>query len=159
MPALEVGTKAPDFELEASGERTVGLSAMLKEGKNVVVAFYPAAFSPVCGDELSVFQEALDEFERLDAQVIAISVDNIWSVDAFARAKGITFALLADFHPKGAVAEKYGVMNSDLGLAERALFIVDPQGVIRYSYVSPMLENPGADRLLDALEQMRKKRA
>jgi peroxiredoxin (alkyl hydroperoxide reductase subunit C) len=159
MPALEVGTQAPDFELKASGERTVRLSELLKEGKNVIVAFFPAVFSPVCGDELSVFQEALDEFERVDARVIAISVDNIWSVDAFAKATGITFPLLADFHPKGAVAERYGVMNSELGLAERALFIVDPQGVIRYSYVSPMLENPGADRLLDALEQMRKKRA
>ena len=159
MPALEVGARAPDFELKASGEQTIRLSELLKEGREVVVAFYPAAFSPVCGDELSVFQEVLDEFERLNAQVIAISVDNIWSVGAFAKAKGITFPLLADFHPKGAVADNYGVMNHELGLAERALFIVDAQGVIRYSYVSPMLENPGADRLLDALEHMHKTRA
>jgi peroxiredoxin len=159
MPALEVGTRAPDFELKASGEQTIRLSELLKEGRKVVVAFYPAAFSPVCGDELSVFQEALDEFERLNAQVIAISVDNIWSVGAFAKAKGISFPLLADFHPRGAVAEKYGVMNNSVGVAERALFIVDPQGVIRYSYVSPMRENPGADRLLDALERMHKTRA
>jgi peroxiredoxin len=155
MPALQVGTKAPDFELKATGGATVRLWELLKEGKHVVIAFYPAAFSPVCGDELSLFQEARDEFARLNAQVIAISVDNMWSVEAFAQAKGITYPLLADFHPKGAVAEKFGVMRDD-GIAERALFIIDPRGVIRYSYVSPVAENPGADRLLDALEGMRR---
>ncbi|HUT73575.1 MAG TPA: redoxin domain-containing protein [Armatimonadota bacterium] len=153
MSALQVGARAPDFELKATGDTTVRLSELLKQGKHVVIAFYPAAFSPVCGDELSLFQEARDEFARLNAQVIAISVDNVWSADAFAQAKGIAFPLLADFHPKGAVAEKFGVMRDD-GIAERALFIIDPRGVIRYSYVSPVAENPGADRLLDALEQM-----
>ncbi len=154
MPALQVGANAPDFELKASGGRTIRLSELLKEGKRVIIAFYLAAFSSVCSDEMSVFQEALDEFSRLGANLIAISVDNIWSVEAFAKAKGITYPLLSDFHPKGAAAAKYGVMNDKLGLAERALFIVDPQGIVRYSYVSPMPENPGADRLLDALEKM-----
>jgi len=103
MSALQVGARAPDFELKATGDTTVRLSELLKQGKHVVIAFYPAAFSPVCGDELSLFQEARDEFARLNAQVIAISVDNVWSADAFAQAKGIAFPLLADFHPKGEV--------------------------------------------------------
>jgi peroxiredoxin len=131
----------------------VRLSDLLKDGKPVILAFYPAAFSPVCGDEMSLYQEVRDEFERLNAKIVGISVDNYWSVAAFAKAKGITFPLLSDFHPKGAVAQKYGVMRDD-GIAERALFIIDPQGIIRYSYVSPILQNPGADRLLDELEKL-----
>jgi len=154
MPALQVGSKAPDFELQGTGDRAVRLSDLLREGKYVILAFFPAAWSPVCGDEMSIFQEALDEFERLGAKIVGISVDNTWSSQAWARSKGITFPLLSDFHPKGAVANKYGVLRDD-GIAERALFIVDTQGVIRYSYVSPILESPGADRLLDALEQMK----
>jgi len=158
MPALQVGEKAPDFELKDTQGNTVRLSDLLKEGKLVILAFYPAAFSPVCGDEMSLYQETQDEFERLGAQVVGISVDNWWSVAAFAKARGITFPLLSDFHPKGAVAAKYGVLRDD-GVAERALFIIDPQGVIRYSYVSPILENPGADRVIEALEQVQKGRA
>jgi peroxiredoxin len=158
MPALQVGDKAPDFELKDTEGNTVRLSDLLKEGKPVILAFYPAAFSPVCGDEMSLYQETQDEFERLGARVVGISVDNRWSVAAFARAKGITFPLLSDFHPKGAAAAKYGVYRDD-GLAERALFIIDPQGVIRYSYMSPILENPGVDRLIEALEQMPQGRA
>jgi len=158
MPALQVGEKAPNFELKNAEGNTVRLSNLLKEGKLVILAFYPAAFSPVCGDEMSLYQETQDEFERLGAQVVGISVDNWWSVAAFAKARGITFPLLSDFHPKGAVAAKYGVLRDD-GVAERALFIIDPQGVIRYSYVSPILENPGADRVIEALEQVQKGRA
>jgi len=158
MPALEVGAKAPDFELTDTEGKKVHLYDVLKEGKPVILAFYPAAFSPVCGDEMSLFQETLGEFERLGARIVGISVDNYWSVAAFAKAKGIKYPLLSDFHPKGAVARKYGVMRDD-GIAERALFIIDPGGTVRYSYVSPILENPGADRLLEALEQMRAVRA
>ena len=154
MAALPVGEKAPDFELKDTGGNPVRLSDLLKGGKPVILAFYPAAFSPPCGDELSLYQEVRDEFERLNAKVVGISVDNYWTTAAFAKAKGITFPLLSDFHPKGAVAQKYGVMRDD-GIAERALFIVDPKGIIRYSYVSPILENPGADRLLDELEKLR----
>jgi len=158
MAALEVGAKAPDFELKDTEGKSVRLSDLLKDGKPVIVAFYPAAFSPVCGDEMSLFQEAQDEFARLDAKVVGISVDNYWSIAAFAKAKGITFPMLSDFHPKGSVAAKYGVMRDD-GITERALFIIDPKGVIRYSYVSPILQNPGADRLIDELEKMRAARA
>jgi len=158
MAALEVGAKAPDFELKDTEGKSVRLSELLKDGKPVILAFYPAAFSPPCGDEMSLFQEAQDEFARLDAKIVGISVDNYWSIAAFAKAKGITFPMLSDFHPKGAVAAKYGVMRDD-GIAERALFIVDPKGVIRYSYVSPILQNPGADRLIEELEKMRAARA
>jgi peroxiredoxin len=158
MSALEVGAKAADFELTDTKGEKVRLYDLLKEGQPVILVFYPAAFSPVCGDEMSLYQETLGEFRRLGAKVVGISVDNHWSTAAFATQKGIAFPLLSDFHPKGEVARKYGVMRDD-GITERALFIVDPAGTVRYSYVSPILENPGADRLLEALEQMRSVRA
>ena len=151
MAALQVGANAPDFELKAIGDKTVRLSELLQEGKNVVLAFYPAAWSPVCGDEMSLLQEFADEFERLNALVVGISVDNTWAIQAWAESKNLNIPLLSDFWPHGAVAEKYGVLRDD-GLAERALFIIDPQGSIRYSYVSPITENPGVDRLFEALE-------
>lgn len=153
MPALRVGSKAPDFKLTDAQRSAVSLSGLLKDGKHIVLAFYPAAWSGVCGDELTLFQESLDELERLNARVVGISVDNFWSNAAFAENRGITFPLLSDFHPKGAVAEKYGVMRDD-GVTERALFVIDRDGTIRYSYVSPIGENPGVGRILDALEGM-----
>ncbi len=153
MTALESGSRAPDFELKAAQGDNVRLSDLLGEGKYVILAFYPAAWSPTCGDEMTLFQEFLDEFERLNAKLVGISVDNVWAVQAWAENKGITFPLLCDFHPKGTVAELYGVMRDD-GVSERALFIVDPEGIIQYSYVSPIAENPGVDRLLDVLDKL-----
>ena len=104
---------------------------------------------------MTLFQEFLDEFERLNAKLVGISVDNVWAVQAWAENKGITFPLLCDFHPKGVLAEQYGVMRDD-GVSERALFVVDPEGIIQYSYVSPIAENPGVDRLFEALERLQK---
>ncbi len=153
MAAVSLMTKAPDFELPGTGGRTYRLSDMLKEGKPVILAFFPAAFSSVCTSEMSLFQEVLPEFERLGARILGISVDNKHGLDAWAKSLGLTYPLLSDFHPKGEVAQKYGVMRDD-GVAERALFIVDPEGAIRYSYVSPAKENPGADRLLEELEKI-----
>ncbi len=153
MAALESGSRAPDFELHTAQGDIVELSDFLEEGKHVILAFYPAAWSPTCGDEMTLFQEFLDEFEALNAKLVGISVDNVWAVQAWAESKGITFPLLCDFHPKGAVAELYGVMRDD-GVSERALFIVDPEGIIQYSYVSPIAENPGVDRLFEALESL-----
>ena len=153
MAALEVGTKAPDFELKAAQGDNVRLSDLLAEGGYVILAFYPAAWSPTCGDEMTLFQEFLDEFEALNAKLVGISVDNVWAVQAWAESKAITFPLLCDFHIKGAVAEQYGVMRDD-GVTERALFVVDPEGTIRYSYVSPITENPGVDCLFDVLEEL-----
>ena len=155
MTALESGSRAPDFELKTAQGDTVGLSDLLAEGRYLVLAFYPAAWSPTCGDEMTLFQEFLDEFERLNAKLVGISVDNVWAVQAWAENKGITFPLLCDFHPKGAVAEQYGVMRDD-GVSERALFIVDAEGTIQYNYVSPIAENPGVDRLFEALESLQK---
>jgi peroxiredoxin len=155
MAALPVKTKAPDFELRGTGDRQYKLSDLLKEGKPVILAFFPAAWSPPCTSELSLFQEVLPEFERLGARILGISVDSKWSQDAWAEKLGLTYPLLSDFHPKGEAAKKYGVLRHD-GASERALFIVAPDGTIRYSYVSPILENPGADRLLEELEKAHK---
>jgi peroxiredoxin len=152
MAALEEGAKAPDFTLEGSSGRFT-LSEALKKHRFVMLSFFPLAFSPVCTDEMAVFQEVQDEFERLGAITVGISVDSGYVQAEFARKNNITFPLLADFHPKGAVARKYGVMRDD-GIAERALFIVDSGGVIRYSYVSELRVNPGADRLLEKLEEL-----
>jgi len=153
MAALEVGAKAPDFALEGGVAGSFRLSEAVKRSRFVVLAFYPLAFSPVCTEEMSLFQEILEEFTELGAQVVGISVDSKYAQQAFAESKGITFPLLADFHPKGVVAQQYGVMRED-GVAERALFIVDAQMVVRYSFVSELRKNPGADRLLEALEGM-----
>jgi peroxiredoxin len=153
MPALPVGSRAPDFELQGTPQQSFKLSNALKETRFVVLAFFPLAFSSVCGDQMTLYQEFVEEFERLGARVVGISVDSRYAQQAFAEAKGIAFPLLADFHPKGAVAEQYGVMRDD-GVAERALFIVDSDGVVRYSYVSEPRKNPGADGLLEALEAM-----
>jgi peroxiredoxin (alkyl hydroperoxide reductase subunit C) len=103
---------------------------------------------------MTLFQETRDEFARLGADLVGISEDNFFSIRAWAEAKGITFLLLSDFNPKGEAAREYGVLRED-GMAERALFIIDAKGIIRYSYVSPIKENPGADRLLEVLEEMR----
>jgi len=153
MAALAVGAKAPDFSLKTNAGDTLQLQDLLKQHRYVVLAFYPAAWSPVCGDEVAVFQEVLGELQALGAGIVGISVDNTWSTEAWADAKGISFPLLSDFHPKGAVAKKYGVMRED-GITERALFIVDADGIIRYSFVSPILENPGAAGVLEALRGM-----
>jgi len=153
MSALGVGEKAPDFTLKSLDGEEVKLSDLLHKGENLVLAFFPAAWSSVCGSELTLFQEVQDEFTRLNAKVIGISEDNYYSLKAWADAKGLKFPLLSDFHPRGAAAKKYGVLRDD-GLAERALFILDPDGFIRYSYLSPIGQNPGADRLIDALEKM-----
>ena len=155
MTALESGSRAPDFELRTARGDIVELSDFLEEGKYVIMAFYPAAWSPTCGDEMTLFEEFLDEFKRLNGNLVGISVDNVWAVQAWAESKGITFPLLCDFHPKGTVAHQYGVMRDD-GVSERALFVVDPEGIIQYSYVSPIAENPGVDRLFEALESLQK---
>jgi peroxiredoxin (alkyl hydroperoxide reductase subunit C) len=124
-------------------------------GTNVVLAFFPAAFSGPCTDQLSLLQELKGEFEKLNAQVVGISVDGPWAQKAFARQLNLEMPLLSDFYPHGEVARTYGVFRDD-GVSERALFVVDGKGVIRYSYVSPILENPGADKVLEVLEGLRK---
>lgn len=156
MPSiLQKGTAAPDFTLRVTPDQSLSLSEL--RGRNVVLAFYPADWSPVCGDEVSLYNELLSEFQKHDAEVLGISVDGPWCHAAFAKQNKLHFPLLADFEPKGDVASKYGAYNSKEGVAERALFVLDRQGTICWSYLSPMAVNPGADGILQALEELTEK--
>ena len=150
--ALRAGTPAPDFSLHSTPDQTVALSDF--RGRPVVLAFYPADWSPVCGDQMALYNEILSEFRDHDAELIGISVDGIWCHLAFAESRRLHFPLLADFEPKGGVARQFGVYRDHEGTSERALFVIDPEGVIRWSYVSPVGINPGADGILRALEAL-----
>jgi peroxiredoxin len=147
---LPAGMTAPDFELLSTPDQKVSLSDF--RGRPVILAFYPEDWSPVCSDQLALYQELLPEFQRFDAELLGISVDGIWSHIAFAKDRNLHFPLLADFEPKGEVARRYGVYRSRDGTSERALFVVDSGGVVSWSYVSPVGINPGADGILRALE-------
>ena len=103
---------------------------------------------------MALYNEMLDEFRRFDAEIVGISVDGAWCHMAFAQARGLHFPLLADFEPKGAVATRYGVYRPQDGTCERALFVLDKNGVIRWSHVSPVGINPGADGIIRALESL-----
>ena len=149
MSALKAGTPAPDFRLPSAPDQSISLSEL--RGKPVVLVFYPADWSPVCSEQLGLYSELLPEFYEYDAKVIGISVDGIYSHMAFSKERKLQTPLLADFEPKGAVARRYGVYNEKTGEAERALFVIDPEGVVRWSYVSPASKNPGADGVLKAL--------
>jgi peroxiredoxin len=118
----------------------------------MILMFYPADWSPVCGDEVTLFNELIPEFKRFDAELLGISVDGVWCHLAFARDRKLKFPLLSDFEPKGAVARSYGAYRQSEGVCERALFLIDGEGVIRWSYLSPIGVNPGADGVLKALE-------
>ena len=149
MTPLKAGTLAPDFSLPSTPDQKVALSEL--RGKPVVLVFYPADWSPVCSDQLALYNELLPEFYEFEAQIIGISVDGIWSHLAFSKDRKLHTPLLADFEPKGGVARMYGVYDEKTGEAERALFVIDAEGVIRWSYVSPVGINPGADGILKAL--------
>jgi peroxiredoxin len=146
------GEPAPDFSLPVSPEERVGLSSF--RGNPVILAFYPADWSPVCSDQMALYQMVLPEFARYDATLLGLSVDGVWCHRAFARDRGLAFPLLADFEPKGSVARRYGVYQYDDGVAERALFVLDAHGRTAWSYVSPPGINPGADGILNALEAL-----
>jgi peroxiredoxin len=150
---LSVGTKAPDFALPDVKGNLVRLSDY--EGKNLVLVFYPLDWSPGCSDQLSLYQQELGEFEKANAQMIGISVDSIYSHGAWTAVRNLSIPLLADFHPKGEVARKYCVMRESDGFTERAIFIIDLSGIIRYSHVSPKLDDiPDIYELLDQLHQL-----
>ncbi len=150
--ALGPGTQAPDFSLHSTPDQLVSLSEL--RGQPVILAFYPADWSPVCGDQMSFYNEILPEFRRFNATLVGISVDGSWCHAAFASERKLHFPLLADFEPKGAVARAYGVYREEDSFCERALFVLDANGTIRWSYVSPMGINPGADGILTALEAL-----
>jgi peroxiredoxin len=152
MPLLEPGTPAPDFALADGSGKLVSLSDL--RGQPVVLVFYPADWSPVCGDQLALYNEVLDEFKPYGAKLLGISVDGRWCHGAYAKARKLEFPLLADFEPKGEVASRYRAYRSSEGVCERALYVIDKQGVIRWSYLSPIDVNPGADGILGALEEL-----
>jgi len=147
---LQPGTPAPDFNLRSTPDQWLTLNEF--RGQPVVLAFYPADWSPVCGDQMALYNEMLPEFQQFDAEFIGISVDGAWCHAAFARDRKLHFHLLADFEPKGDIARRYGVYRDKDGVSERALFVIDPNGVIYWSYVSPIGVNPGANGILSALE-------
>ena len=152
MPLLQTGTPAPDFTLKATPDQTLTLGEL--RGRPVVLMFYPADWSPVCSDQLALYEAIRSEFEPYHAAVVGISVDGVWCHRAFAETRGITFPLLADFEPKGAVSRRYGAYRVADGFSERALFVLDSQGVVTWSQVVEPEENPGADGILNALEEM-----
>lgn len=154
---LAPGTPAPDFTLPSGSGGTISLSDF--RGQPVVLVFYPADWSRVCGDQVVLYNEILPIFEEYQAQLLGISVDGVWCHRAFAAAHNLDFPLLADFEPKGAVARAYGVYRQEDGTSERALFVVDAEGIIRWSYVSPIGVNPGADGILAALDALQVKRS
>ena len=149
---LAAGAPAPDFSLRSTSEEMVALHDL--RGRPVILPFYPADWSPVCGDQMALYNEILPEFQRFGADPLGISVDGAWCHLAFAEDRKLRFPLLADFEPKGAVAKVYGVYRDHDGTSERALFVIDRDGVIRWSYVSPVGINPGADGILAALERL-----
>jgi peroxiredoxin len=152
---LPAGAAAPDFTLKSTPDQTVNLTDF--RGQPVVLAFYPADWSPICGDQMALYNEMLSEFKELGAELLGISVDGAWCHTAFSRDRKLHFPLLADFEPKGAVAKLYGVYREAEGIAERALFVIDAEGIIHWSYVSPAGVNPGAAGILSALEELQKK--
>ena len=151
---LQEGEQAPEFELFATPDQKVKLSEL--KGKNVVLAFYPADWSPVCSDQMALYNEMLKIFNKYNAMVLGVSVDSRWCHLAFSQDRKLHFPLLADFEPKGAVSKQYGVYDEEAGECKRALFVIDEEGNIAWSYVSPTAINPGADGIIDALEELTK---
>lgn len=151
---LKNGTKAPDFKLNSTPDQELSLSEL--KGKKVVLVFYPADWSPVCSDEMSLFNTSMKLFEKDNAIVIGISVDSKWSHMAFAKDRKLQFPLLADFEPKGAVSKLYEVYNDENGHSKRAIYLIDEEGIVRWSYLSPEGLNPGVDGILDALDELSK---
>jgi peroxiredoxin len=149
---LPTGSIAPDFELYATPDQKLKLSEL--KGKKVILAFYPADWSPVCDDQMTLYNEMGKYFERHNAQMTGISVDSKWSHLAFTEHNKFHFPLLSDFEPKGAVARLYEVYDESSGACRRALYVIDENGIIRWNYLSPIGVNPGADGILNILEEL-----
>lgn len=150
--SLKIGDLVPDFRLKSGQHGEVSMSAL--RGQPVILAFYPADWSPVCGGQMALYNEVLPEFEEFGAALLGISVDSEWSHRAYAETKNLAFPLLADFEPKGAVAKDFGVYRDTHGTSERALMVVDADGRLAWQYVSPIDVNPGADGILEALQRL-----
>ena len=149
---LTAGTVAPDFTLPVGTDKKLSLSEL--RGKPVILAFYPADWSPVCGSQMALYNEVLPEFEKFGAQLLGVSVDGAWCHAAYAKDQNLHFPLAADFEPKGEVSRAYGAYHQEAGFSERALFVIDKDGVIAWSHLSPIPVNPGADGILKALEAL-----
>lgn len=148
---IEPGTPAPDFELRDQNGNEVTLEDL--RGHTSVLVFYPLDFSPVCTDQLSIYQELSGEFEARGVKLYGVSVDSSYCHKAFQEKLNLTIPLLADFEPKGAVARKFGVYDERHGTSQRALVMIGPDGIVRWSHRSPSpLEIPGANLIFDALE-------
>lgn len=150
---LAIGSKAPEFSLKTTPDQKISLSDL--SGKPIVLMFYPADFSPICTDEVALYNQILPEFDKHHAQVLGISVDNIWSHLAFARKLNLHFPLLSDFHPKGAVSKAYNAFREEEGESERAIYLINQYGNIAWGYISPVGLNPGAGGVLQALESLK----
>ena len=147
------GTPAPDFSLPNHAGKQVSL-ADLRGGK-IVLVFYPLDFSPVCSDQLSIYQEVLPQIEEEGATLVGVSVDSSWAHRAFREKLGISIPLLADFEPKGAVIRRYGAYLDEVGHGNRSLVLIDADGVVRWVHESPSpLEIPGANLIFDALAEV-----
>jgi peroxiredoxin len=151
--AISVGAPAPDFSLKDQNQKDVKLSDF-KGKKNVVLVFYPLDWSPVCTNEHTCFVNDMKRFEQLDAQVLGVSVDSVWSHKAFAEKMHINYPLLADFQPRGSVADKFGVYLADKGITGRAIAIVDRQGKVAWfkNYDIPTV--PDVKEVSDALAKL-----
>jgi peroxiredoxin len=147
---IEAGTKAPDFSLPDHDGNQVSLAEFAR--RKLVLAFYPLDFSPVCSDQLSLYQEVLAEIEAQGASLVGISVDSSFCHHAFRKHRGLTITLLSDFNPKGEVSRAYGAWIDSVDHGNRSLVLIDEQGVVRWSHASPTpLEIPGANLIFDAL--------
>jgi len=151
--AIAVGQQAPDFALRANDDKEYKLSDL--KGKNVVLAFYPLDFSPVCTNEHSCVRDDLSQFQNLNAQVFGISVDSTWAHKAFAEKLGLKYPLLADFHPKGAVAEKYGVYLAERGITARAVVVIDKAGIVQFTKVYDIPTVPDTKEIISAVQGLK----
>jgi peroxiredoxin len=150
---IEPGERAPDFTLPDQDGEAVSLADF--RGRKVMLVFFPADFSPVCTDQLSIYQEALEDIAEAGVRLLGVSVDSSWTHNAFRKRLGIDIPLLSDFHPKGEMSAKYGAYLEDWGTTNRSLVLIDEEGVVRWVHESPTpLEIPGANLILDALEQL-----
>ena len=150
--SLAVGQTAPDFTLKDQSQKDVKLSDY--RGKNVVIVFYPLDWSPVCTNEHACFVNDMKKFESLNAQIVGLSVDSVWSHKAWADKLGVSYPLLADFHPRGAVADKFGVYLADKGITGRAIAIVDKQGKLAWFKQYEILQLPDIAEVEKALASL-----
>ena len=149
---LEPGEMAPDFCLPSTPDQKVSLHEFF--GAPIILVFYPADWSPVCGDQLALYNEILPVFKKHGATLIGISTDGVWCHLAYARDRKLRFPLLSDFEPKGHVGKLYGAYEDSLGVTARALFVLNKDGRVHWSYRSPIGVSPGADGILNALDSL-----